>query len=189
MRYLTYDLATRALTGAFLQDLREEHADCYIEVNEATYDNWHAYQLNEAGDGVEPIEPTVPVIDLGALKTALILKIDADVDAIYAAVIGNRSDEYNAARDEATAFAAAGYHGDVPASVQSWADAKGWYPQQAADDILAAAARLVALREMIRAQRLTKKEEARLAPDGAALDTVSGQWAAALATIRSAAGL
>jgi hypothetical protein len=126
---------------------------------------------------------------LEANRSALIARIDAEVDAIYAAVIGNRSDEYNAARDEATAFAAADYAGDAPASVQSWADAKGWAAQQAADDILAAAARLVALRDTIRAQRLAKKEAARLALDAAALDTVSGQWAAALAAIRSAAGL
>jgi hypothetical protein len=60
MRYLTYDIATRALTGAFLQDLRAEHADHYIEVDEAVYDNWHAYQLNEAADDVELVPPAPP---------------------------------------------------------------------------------------------------------------------------------
>lgn len=119
----------------------------------------------------------------------LLAKIDADVDAIYAAVVGNRSDEYNAANEDATAYKAAGYTGTVPATVQAWADAKGWAPTQSADDILAAAARLTALRNTIRVQRLAKKEAARTAANKAALDTVAAQWAAALAAIRTGAGL
>lgn len=123
------------------------------------------------------------------VKAELIARIDADVDAIYAAVIGNRSDEYNAANADATAYKAAGYTGAIPASVQSWAAAKAWTATQAADDILTAAAHLTALRDTIRAQRLAKKEAARTAANQAALDTVAAQWATALATIREAAGL
>jgi hypothetical protein len=126
---------------------------------------------------------------LATAITNLILRIDADVDAIYAAVIGNRSDEYNAANTEAAAFKAAGYTGTAPASVQSWATAKGWTATQAADDILTAAAHLATLRDTIRAHRLAKKEAARTAANKAALDTVAAQWSAALASIRAAAGL
>lgn len=122
-------------------------------------------------------------------RAALILKIDADVDAVYAAVIGNRSDEYNAARDEATAFAGGGYAGAAPPSVASWAAAKGWTATQAANDILAAAANLAGLRDVIRAQRLAKKEAARAAANQVALGAVSAQWAGALAAIRAAAGI
>jgi hypothetical protein len=48
---------------------------------------------------------------------------------------------------------------------------------------------LTALRDTIRRQRLAKKEAARTAMDKAALDTVAVQWLAALASIRTAAGL
>jgi hypothetical protein len=123
---------------------------------------------------------------LATARAALIVRIDADVDAIYAAVVGNRSDEYNAANIDATAFKAAGYAGTAPASVQSWAAATGWTTHAAADDILAAAARLQALRDTIRAQRLLKKEQTRTASD---VSVVAAAWAGALAAIRAAAGL
>ena len=126
---------------------------------------------------------------LTASIAAQVARIDADVDAIYAAVVGNRSDEYNDANADATAYKAAGYSGAVPAGVQSWADAKQWTPTQAADDILAAAARLTALRDMIRAQRLAKKEQARAATDAAGVAAASAAWAASLAAIRAVAGL
>lgn len=102
---------------------------------------------------------------------------------------GNRSDKYNAAATAASAFAAGGYTGTAPPSVQCWATAKGWTAKQSADDILAAAANLTNLRETIRAQRLAKKEAARAAGTEAALATVVTQWAGALAAIRTAAGL
>lgn len=136
-------------------------------------------------DYVAPVTP----YDIDGARTHLIKQIDADVDAIYDAVVGNRSDEYNAALAAATSYAAAGYAGVVPSSVQSWASAKFWTAHQAADDILAAAAGLASLRENIRAQRLAKKESARNAADAAAVATVSAQWSAALAALRAAAGL
>jgi hypothetical protein len=122
-------------------------------------------------------------------RAALILRIDADVDAVVDAVIGNRAEEYRAANAAALAYQAAGYAGEVPKSVQSWATPKNWTPRQAADDILAAADRLIALRELIREKRLACKEPARTAADKVALDTVASQWAAALASIRTSAGL
>jgi hypothetical protein len=86
MRYLIYDPATRALTGAFLQDLQPAHADCYIEVDEATYDNWHAYRLNVAGDGVEPLPP---VADAPALPTV------AEYRAAIQAMLDTKAQERN----------------------------------------------------------------------------------------------
>ena len=122
-------------------------------------------------------------------KAAFIAQVDGDVDAIYAAVVGNRSDEYNAANDDAQAYKTAGYTGAVPATVQSWATAKGWTATQATDDILAAAVRLTTLRNTIRSARLLRKEQARAAADPAALATVSATWAATVAAIRTSAGL
>lgn len=46
-------------------------------------------------------------------------------------------EEYQLAKEEAEAFAAAGYADPVPDAVQSWADAAALTAQQAADDILA----------------------------------------------------
>ena len=125
----------------------------------------------------------------GTAKAAFIAQVDSDVDAIYAAVVGNRSDEYTQAFSDATAYKVAGYTGTVPASVQSWATAKTWTAKQAADDILTAAARLATLRDNIRAARLLRKEQARSAVDPAALATVSATWAATVAAIRTSAGL
>lgn len=126
---------------------------------------------------------------LTASIAALVARIDADVDAVYAAIVGNRLAEYNDAAADATAFKAAGYAGAVPAGVQSWADAKGWTAHQAADDILAAAARLTALRDTIRAQRLAKKEQARAATDATGVNAAAVAWAGALVAIRTAAGI
>lgn len=187
MRYVTYDPTTGGLTGSYLQDLLPEHEANHLVIDDVIGRNWPAYRANAARSGVELVPP--PPIDLAAVSAALIVKIDVDVDAIYAAVIGNRSDEYNAANADATAYKAAGYNGTVPPSVQSWATAKSWTPTQAADDVLAAAARLTTLRDNIRAQRLAKKEAARVATTKTALDTIAAQWSAALAALRTAAGL
>jgi hypothetical protein len=126
---------------------------------------------------------------LAAAVAALVAQIDIDVDAIYAAIVGNRLAEYNDAAADAAAYKAAGYSGAAPAGVQSWADAKGWTARQSADDILAAAARLTALRDTIRAQRLAKKEQARAATDAAGVNAAIVAWAGALVAIRTAAGI
>lgn len=70
--------------------------------------------------------------------------------------------EYQETEREALAFKAAGYAGDVPATVSSWAAAKNWTARQACDDILLAAAGLRAKYQQIRAVRLAGKEAARL---------------------------
>lgn len=66
--------------------------------------------------------------------------------------------EYQEAESEASSFKAAGYSGSVPPSVSSWASAKGWAAQQAADDILAAATMLRGKLMQIRSVRLAGKE-------------------------------
>lgn len=132
-----------------------------------------------------PIDPVILVKS----KNTFVTRIDSDVDAIYQAVVGNRSDEYTQAYNDASAYKAAGYTGIAGTSITSWATAKSWTNTQAADDILLAAARLAGLRDIIRAQRLSKKELAKAAVDQAALDGVIAQWNAALAAIKASAGL
>lgn len=61
MNYVTFDPATGALTGAFLQPVEQEHAGCNIEVTDDQRLNWNAYRANATRDGVEPIPlPAAP---------------------------------------------------------------------------------------------------------------------------------
>jgi hypothetical protein len=65
MNYVTYDAATGALTGGYLQDLTPEHEAAHIPVTADVRLNWCAYCANAARDGVElapvvELPPTVP---------------------------------------------------------------------------------------------------------------------------------
>lgn len=120
---------------------------------------------------------------------ALIVQIDADVDAIYDKVMGRRQAEYERTEAEARAWADGGYEGSAPATVQSWATAKGWQAQAAADDILAVSAAWRTAQEVMRAQRLLRKEQARAALGPASLKAVENTWAGFLAAIRAQLGI
>ncbi len=121
---------------------------------------------------------------LTAARAQFILQVDAEVDALYAAAIGNRGPEYADAERDALAYIAAGYTGTVPPSVQSWATAKSWTATEAADDIAAAATQLNGAKQAIRAARLLRKEQARVAA-AATLPTVQAQWAGFVAFIKN----
>lgn len=122
------------------------------------------------------------------IKTA-IAKIDQDTDAIIRDVIGERGNEYKLAEEEAKSFKAAGYAGTVPASVKSWADAKGWTATVACDDILATAAGWLNAQSSIRSNRLARKEEARKATTAAGVDTALASWATFVAQVRTSLGV
>lgn len=113
-------------------------------------------------------------------------QIDADVDAIYGAVQGNRATEYLIAESDASGYKAAGYVGDVPPSVACWATAKTQTSQWAADDILSTAAAWRSAQSNIRATRLACKEAARIANDAY---IAKAQWSTFLATIKATLGL
>lgn len=94
------------------------------------------------------------------------MKIDDMIERVYLVadaqrlrIVGDacRAFEYQAAEQGAQAYKAAGYAGTVPGVVSSWATARGWTNQQAADDILAAATAFRAALEGIRAIRLKAK--------------------------------
>ncbi|MFE2006429.1 hypothetical protein ACFW6U_13640 [Pseudomonas guariconensis] len=89
-------------------------------------------------------------------------RIDTAADSARRAVAGDplRAVEYDRARVAAEAFAAADYQGEVPAMVAAWA-INGRTPQQAADNILAEAARYTAALELLRTTRLAAKEKLR----------------------------
>jgi hypothetical protein len=127
--------------------------------------------------------------DLLKIQSAAIKQIDADVDAIYGAVTGNRTSEYTRARDAAQVYKDAGYTGAVPSSVQGWATAKGWTATQAADDILATAAAWIAAQDAIRNARLLRKEQVRAATDKAGIGTALAAWAAFVVYIKGQLGV
>lgn len=111
--------------------------------------------------GVLNFEDT-PAVTEGSIKAANIIKIDADVDAIYAQAIGNRATEYSEAEVQASAYKAAGYTGDVPAYVAIWVatNTKGFTTaKQSADDILSQAVAWRGAAEAMRSQRLSCKKE------------------------------
>lgn len=129
------------------------------------------------------------LLDLPASIAAAVAKVDADVDAIYSAAIGLRQAEYEAAERQAQAFADAGFEPPVPGMVQSWAIAKGWTAQAAAADVLAVAAQWRGAQELIRAQRLLRKEQARGAVGPAGLAAIMATWAGFVAAVRAQLGI
>ena len=123
---------------------------------------------------------------LAAARANLIRQIDADTDAIYRAVQGDRAMEYVLAESDAKAYKSAGYTGTVPDSVASWASAKGATATWATDDILTTARGWRQAQSAIRATRLTCKEQARTATD---LAPVVAQWAGFVVAIKTALGV
>lgn len=124
-------------------------------------------------------------VPLQQLKAEAVLRIDRDVDMVYAAMLGNRQAEYEAAEREAQGYASASYEGEAPPLVQSWATAKGWTGQHAADDILAQAAAWRGAQAQIRAARLARKEQARMAVDAPGVAAALTAWAAFVAAVRA----
>lgn len=126
------------------------------------------------------------------LKDRLCHQIDDTADLARLAIAGDplRVIEYERAALEAQAYKDADYTGTVPPAVNSWAEAKGWSGQQAADNILVEAASwnkaLYGLRDM----RLKGKETVRNAADivatQAAADAVINQIRSAVASVVNA---
>lgn len=122
-------------------------------------------------------------------KQSAVLKIDADTDALYSAVLGRRAEEYTSAANDAALYKQSGYSGIVPPGVRSWATAKGWTATQAADDILATAAAWVAAQNAIRATRLLRKEQVRSATNNEGVVVALAAWQGFLSFIKKALGV
>lgn len=134
-----------------------------------------------------PLLQAPPMPTLDELKSKLCLAIDATADAARLTVVGDplRVVEYERAAAEAQGFADAGYVGAVPLSVKSWAEAKDWTGQQAADDILAASAQWNSLMYSIRDVRLKAKEEVKSAADAITAQSIAD---AVIIQIKAAVG-
>jgi hypothetical protein len=143
------------------------------------------------GEWVNPLPPVyVPQPDITPTPTTaeLVSLIDSQTDAIYGAVLGNRGTEYELAEQEATAYKAAGYPTTAPTSVVSWATAKQWTNQQAADDIIATATAWRSAMAAIRSKRLLCKQLATSSVASVRADA-SVEWAEFVTAIKQQLGI
>lgn len=126
------------------------------------------------------VPPTPEQLQADALR-----RIDADVNALYADVVGPRAPEYDLAERDAQAWVDAGHTGTAPAAVASWAAASGQSEADAAADILSKAAAWREAMAQVRAQRLAAKAGVRAGSvDGALAD-----WSAFIAAMRLQQGV
>jgi len=184
--------------------LTPEEADQFrvvplIETPEPTYDPIYQTCQRDGGEFVsgqwqfkwklETLTTEQSAANLLTLKQQSVKQIDNDADEIYRAALGDRSTEYAQAEADALAFKAAGYTGDVPASVAAWAQATGKSAQWAADDTLATATTWRNAQAAIRQNRLMRKEAVRQATTADEVRGVLAQWAGFRIFIREALGL
>jgi hypothetical protein len=132
----------------------------------------------------DPLQPSLAQQIAGAMR-----KIDADADAIYGAVLGNRGEEYKWAEADAKAYQTADYSGNAPAGVASWAAASGMTAQGAADDILATADAWRGAMYQIRSNRLARKKDVKAASNKAGIDAALSAWAGFVTAMRAALGI
>jgi hypothetical protein len=114
-------------------------------------------------------------LPLAAALVAACQQIDQTADVARRAVLGDslRALEYERAAAEAKAFAAGGYVGVMPPSVQAWADAAELGPQAAADSIIVEADAWQAALYAIRAARLKGKQRVLKASSHAAAEALA----------------
>ncbi|HAF43441.1 MAG TPA: hypothetical protein DCK83_00465 [Gallionellaceae bacterium] len=137
--------------------------------------------------GGELVLNVASILD-AAVKKA-VAETYADVDAIYAAAIGNRAAEYEQAEQAAQTYQAAGYIGTASAYVSDYAAAAGITDQQSADIIIARAAGLRAAVLAMRSTRFTAQAAMRAAMTQADLDVAVSGWKTFIASIRTSLGL
>ena len=94
-------------------------------------------------------------------KPSLYQCIDQHADSLRERVVGDpvRAFEYKRAEEQARAFKASGYAGNVPSCVQSDVLAKGMTAQQACDGIIAAADGFMFIMDTLRTIRLSAKAQ------------------------------
>lgn len=109
------------------------------------------------------------------MKSDLCRNIDISADTARLAIVGDplRVSEYERAAAEAKAYKDANYQGTVPPAVKSWAEAKGWPDNRAADDIITEADAWNRSLYAIRDIRLKGKEAIRNAADEAAAQSAA----------------
>jgi hypothetical protein len=192
LRYVTFTV-DGALDGCYLQIPPEEHVGHMVVIDEDLAPAWVNYRANEARDGVEPIPVLPRVVNLEALKTAAISSTYGDVDAVTAAAVGNRVEEYRDAESAARAFVEAGYVGDVDEYVTSYARYNPTGLQQtnawAADQIIARADAFRVAQRGMRTQRFASQAAMRQAETPEALAAAVKAWGHFIVGMRTALGV
>lgn len=122
---------------------------------------------------------------LAATVTESVRSIDQLGDKARLAVVGDaaRIKEYERAQAHAEQYRNAGFTGPVPSSVASWAKAKKWTAQAAAEDILAASTRWYAALDSIRDLRLNTKEDIKRAVSVTEVDNIVTAFKSSLLTM------
>lgn len=148
-------------SGGFYSDDRADIPDGSIEITEerrtALINSGRPIVLD--ADGLPEPQQAVAITLQQILES-----VDRAADQAREAVAGDplRAVEYDRARLEAEAFAAADYQGEVPRMVAAWA-LNGRNARQAADSILAEAAAYTEALYTLREARLQAKEQIRTA--------------------------
>ncbi len=134
-----------------------------------------------------PVEEVASRLSLA--KSAFYVKVEADVNAIIYAVVGEKGREYSDAFADALAFETAGFTGTPPESVAEWAAIKGQTDEWAAKNVLATGRKWMDAQKLIRRTRLQRKEDALQAVDFTALEAVKVQWDGFVAALRVQLGI
>lgn len=114
---------------------------------------------------------------LQSSKNNSILGFESDTDNLIREVVGERSNEYELAEQEAIAFKAGGYvDADVTPSISSDAIANSRTNKEACDLILTMATNWRTMQVALRAQRLLCKAQVKNATTLAELQTVQDTW-------------
>ncbi|SFD83190.1 hypothetical protein [Massilia yuzhufengensis] len=80
LTYVTYDPATGALTGAYIQAPHESHIGCMIEVTPEVHAEWVKYRANEARDGVELLLAESPALPEAVIVAMYEQAVDQHID-------------------------------------------------------------------------------------------------------------
>ena len=164
---LYYAKSTGGFYSAFIHGaaIPVDAVEITEEEHSALLDAQSSGCIIQAGQDGRPVAVPRPEPSLGERRILLCESIDRAADAARLAVAGDplRAAEYQVAEAEAKAYQAAGYAGDCPPSVRSWAEAKNWTGKQAADNIIAEAAAWNGALYAIRDARLKAKEGVRSA--------------------------
>lgn len=180
--------------------LLSAYASIPDDLVDATDDEWQEFGVGPVPAGMmrgvahgRPAWVAPPMPDVATATSLAITAIDKAADDARLAVAGDplRAAEYQIAEAEAKAYQAAGYAGECPPSVKSWAEAKAWTSRQAADNIIAEAGAWNTALYAIRDVRLKAKENVRNAQTSEAAFGIAqaavGQITAMVANLGNAA--
>ena len=170
-------------------DIPADAVEISAEDHRALLDAQSAGKRIVADANGRPIAIAPPLPSIEQQIASALAATYADVDAIYAAAIGNRKPEYDEAEQAALAFQAAGYTGSALPYVADYAATAGITDQQSADLIIAHANGLRAAVLAMRSTRFTAQSAMRAAPTQAELDAAVAAWRAFIAQVRASLGL